>query len=82
MQQQKQTMTAAATNDVRDDERLITVKQAAEMLGLSVSSVYELMTAHEGRPPALPYHKIGKARRIALRDVRKLIAETRVGAGA
>ena len=56
-------------------EGLMTVREAAEFLGLSRSTVYELMESGE-----LPFAKIGKARRIPRRAVTAFAASRMVGA--
>jgi len=47
---------------------LVTVKEAAGFLGLSVAKVYLLMTAGE-----LSYVKLGKSRRIAWQALQELV---------
>ena len=55
-------------------EGLMTVRKAAEFLGLSRSTVYALMESGE-----LPFAKIGKARRIPRRAVAEFAASRMVG---
>lgn len=52
---------------------LVSVSDAAVMLSLSKTSVYELMNQGE-----LPYCKVGAIRRIAVEDVERFIERTRV----
>lgn len=55
-----------------DDLRLITIAAAAARLDLSRSKVYELIADGE-----LPTVRIGRARRIALADLRAFVARHR-----
>jgi excisionase family DNA binding protein len=71
-----------ATTDPRDRNRdhdtvedgLVTVKQAAEFLAISVSGVYALMDRRE-----LPFTKLGRSRRIPRRALVELAARNLVG---
>lgn len=53
---------------------VMTVAQVAERLQLSRSAVYELMQSGRMR-----FHKIGRARRVPVSEVNRLLAETLVG---
>lgn len=53
--------------------RLVTVVQASEIVGLSRSKLYELLASRE-----LPSVRIGRARRIDLRDLERFIDGHRV----
>lgn len=53
---------------------LITIQAAADHLGLSRSKLYELIADGE-----MPTVKIGRARRIALQDLRDFVASRRAG---
>jgi excisionase family DNA binding protein len=53
--------------------QLVTVRQAAAQMHVSVGSVYNLMAAGE-----LPYVKIGKCRRLRLQDVLSYITRNTV----
>lgn len=55
------------------ETRLITIVQAAEIIGLSRSKLYELLASRE-----LPSVRIGRARRIDLADLDRFIARHRV----
>lgn len=55
------------------DTRLITTVQAAEIIGLSRSKLYELLASRE-----LPSVRIGRARRIDLQDLERFIDGHRV----
>jgi excisionase family DNA binding protein len=50
-------------------DRLVTVDEAAHLLGLGRTSIYELMASGD-----LPFVKIGRARRIPSRAVTQLTA--------
>lgn len=52
-------------------ERLLTVRQVADRLALSRSTIYNLMECG-----ALRYAKIGRARRIPSTEVERLIRES------
>lgn len=55
------------------ETRLLTIVQAAEIVGLSRSKLYELLASRE-----LPSVRIGRARRIDLVDLERFIARHRV----
>jgi excisionase family DNA binding protein len=55
------------------ETRLITIVQAAEIVGLSRSKLYELLESRE-----LPSVRIGRARRIDVADPERFIARHRV----
>jgi excisionase family DNA binding protein len=55
------------------ETRLITIVQAAEIIGLSRSKLYELLASRE-----LPSVHIGRARRIDVADLERFIARHRV----
>lgn len=57
----------------QDDLRLVSISTAAERLDLSRSKLYELIADGE-----LPTVRIGRARRIALADLRAFVARHRV----
>lgn len=59
-------------NADHDDLRLITIAAAAERLELSRSKLYELIADGE-----VPTVRIGRARRIALADLRAFVARHR-----
>lgn len=56
-----------------NEQSLITVPEAAELLSLSRSKVYQLMD--DG---TLPYIRIGRTRRVRLSDLRKTITDNLV----
>jgi excisionase family DNA binding protein len=58
------------------EDGLVTVKQAAGFLGISVASVYALMSRQ-----SLPYVKLGRSRRIPRRALVELAARNLVGRG-
>lgn len=60
--------------DGADDLRLITIAAAADRLDLSRSKLYELIAEGE-----LPTVRIGRARRIALADLRAFVDRHRAG---
>lgn len=55
------------------ETRLITIVQAAEIVGLSRSKLYELLASRQ-----LPSVRIGRARRIDLRDLERFIDGHRI----
>ena len=57
-------------------EKLLTVREVAESLSLSQWTIWRRVL--DG---SLPSHKIGRARRVAEADVRRLLAETRQEGG-
>jgi len=57
------------------DSGLLTILEAAQMLRLGRSTLYELI--YSGRLPSV---KIGRSRRIPRDAVRKLVAENLIGA--
>jgi len=57
-------------------DRLLTVPQVAEAIALSPYTVWRMVLT--GR---LPSHKLGRSRRVAEADVRRLLAETRQEGG-
>ena len=59
--------------EIADGPDLITIPVAAARLGLSRSKLYELIADGE-----LPTVRIGRARRIAVDDLRSFIAQRRV----
>lgn len=59
--------------EISDDPELITIPVAAARLGLSRSKLYEVIADGE-----LPTVRIGRARRIAVDDLRLFIAQRRV----
>ena len=59
--------------EISDEPELITIPVAAARLGLSRSKLYELIADGE-----LPTVRIGRARRIAVDDLRSFIAQRRV----
>ena len=59
--------------EISDDPELITIPVAAARLGLSRSKLYELIADGE-----LPTVRIGRARRIAVDDLRLFISQRRV----
>lgn len=58
-------------------ENLLTIKEVAELLRLSRSTIYRLIENEPGFPPAI---KIGGGRRIAESDLRRYIANRRKAA--
>lgn len=60
-------------HEISDNPELITIPVAAARLGLSRSKLYELIADGE-----LPTVRIGRARRIAVDDLRLFIAQRRV----
>jgi|GEM_PF-6437289 len=56
----------------REQPLLIRVKQACERVSLSAPTLYEAMNRGD-----LPYHRFGRARRIAVKDLEAFIARNR-----
>lgn len=54
---------------------LCTVREAAKVLSVSRSKVYQLMDSG-----SLPYVKFGKSRRLKFADVERLIEQNTIGA--
>ncbi|MCC6492306.1 MAG: helix-turn-helix domain-containing protein [Pirellulales bacterium] len=68
---EKRTTEKPASNPrLVNEQSLITVPEAAELLSLSRSKVYLLMDGG-----TLPYIRIGRTRRVRLNDLRKLITD-------
>lgn len=56
---------------------LVTIRKAAEEMGVRVQRVYELMSAGD-----LPYHRIGKATlRVRLEDINNYLQRTYIHGG-
>jgi excisionase family DNA binding protein len=71
---EKRTTEKPASNPrLVNEQSLITVPEAAELLSLSRSKVYLLMDGG-----TLPYIRIGRTRRVRLNDLRKLITDNLV----
>jgi excisionase family DNA binding protein len=66
-------VTAATCDDVLDGG-LVKISEAAEMLRLSRSKVYQLMDAGQ-----IPYLKMGKNRRIARQSLTDYVKRSMVG---
>jgi excisionase family DNA binding protein len=73
----KQSPTPAGLAQADDRPQLLTVEETGRMLSMSRTSIYALMDNG-----SLPYHKIGRARRLALADVRALLGKTMVSRGS
>jgi excisionase family DNA binding protein len=56
------------------ERELVTVRDAANFLGLGVATVYRLMDKGQ-----LPYVKLGRSRRISREDLRACVQKNRVG---
>lgn len=56
--------------------RLYTMKEAAEVIGVSVPTVYKLMAAGE-----LAYYQVPGGRQVSEEDIEKYFASTHVPAG-
>lgn len=59
------------------DDSLLTVNEVSKLMAVARATVYKLMANGE-----LPWHKIGKCRRVALADLQEFLRNARKGGWA